>query len=78
MGGYAPYISLQLQKPDGGWTYNYGGVINSRAVAGGDYVLDFRDIVIPGDATMVRASFCVWEAAPGTVSAMDFKFRAVY
>ncbi len=75
MGAYAPYVSLQAQKLDGTWVYNYGGIIHSSAVPGGPYVTDAADTVIGQDVKTLRAAFCVWKAQPGVVYARDFVLR---
>lgn len=75
MGAYAPYVSLQAQKLDGTWVYNYGGIIHSSAIPGGPYVTDAADITIGQDVVTLRASFCVWKAQLGVVYATDLVLR---
>ena len=75
MGAYAPYVSLQAQKLDGAWVYNYGGIIHSSAVAGGPYVTNGANIAIGQDVKTLRAAFCVWKAQPGVVYAREFVLR---
>ena len=70
-----PYISLQVQRGDGTWQYNYGGIGNSTATAGGPWVGKNIDVVLPTDMKALRASFCVWDATPGTAQAQSLLLR---
>lgn len=72
-----PYLSLQVLQNNGAWVNNYGGLIASRAAAGGGYVSEFRDITLPGNMATLRASFCVWNATRGTAFGKDFLLRQV-
>ena len=70
-----PYISLQIQREDGSWQYNYGGIGNSTATPGGPPVGKSIDVVLPTDMKALRASFCVWDATPGTAQAQSLLLR---
>lgn len=71
IGSYAPYLSLQVLRASS-WAYNVGGTLR-HTEAPGTWQDVARTIDIPADAQMVRASFCVWRAAPGTVRARDMR-----
>ncbi len=70
-----PYISLQVRQTDGHWLYNYGGILNSRAVPGGPFVTESGRIALPADMQMLRAAFCVWQATPGTANGKDITLQ---
>ncbi|MCO6449669.1 MAG: hypothetical protein J5I90_02660 [Caldilineales bacterium] len=75
MGDFAPYISLQARTLNDKWLYNYGGVFISRSFSGGGFSLTEGNIPIGGDIVALRASFCVWKAAPGDAFARNITLR---
>ncbi len=77
-GGFVnPYLSLQVRQSDGKWLYNYGGLLNSRAISGGPFVAESRSITIPAGTLTLRAAFCVWKASPGGAALKDFVLQPV-
>lgn len=71
MGGYAPYLSIQVLRAQAR-AYNVGGTLRHTA-APGTWQDVSKAIDIPADAQRVRASFCVWRAQPGTARARDMR-----
>lgn len=78
--GFAnPYLSLQVRRANGSWTYNYPSntILHSTAVPGGPFVTQTHNYKLPTDMITLRASFCVWDAAPGVAAGKNLILKQI-